>query len=610
MSSRFSTVLVSLALAAAVLALYVPLRGHGFLGFDDDVYITENPHVRQGISWPEIRWVFGHAHAANYHPLTWVSHMLDVQLFGLDPGAHHLVSAFLHAANAVLCFLALRALTRQIWPALLAAAFFALHPLRVESVAWASERKDVLCATFALLTILSYARYARAPALGRYLLVCLSCALALLAKPMAVTLPLVLLLLDFWPLGRLGARRWRGPWLEKLPLFALAALAAVVTLLAQRAGGATSDDKTIPLDLRALNAVAACGAYLAKTLWPAQLAAFYPHPAIVEVDPRRALLLPALASAGLLLVLGFLSIRGRRSRPFLLAGGLWFLVMLLPVIGLIQVGTQAYADRYTYLPSIGLCIAACWLGADAAARWPLLRPWLALSTSALITLCALQTARQIPVWKDGETLYRHALEVTAKNYTAHNNLGAIYLQEGKLEPAETHLREALGIRPDLHIARNNLGLILARRGELEEARREFETAVRCAPRYGEGHNNLAVTLERLGRDGEAAEHYRRALQVEPPAPHIANNLALLLATSGDPSVRNGGEAQRWAAFALQAGAGNPRYLETLAAACAENGDFEGAVRWQQEALSARAEGERAEGRARLRLYQSQKPLRK
>jgi len=460
------TRVLALALVGLVLAVYAPVRAHEFVSYDDPVYLTENPHLGRGLDWDEVRWFFTHEYAANYHPLTWLSHLLDVQLFGLDPAGHHLVSVALHALNAVLVFLLLRRLLgagqRREPLAALGAALFALHPLRVESVAWASERKDLLCALFFLLALLAYLRHAERPGPWRYAAVLLATALALLAKPMAVTLPCVMVLLDLWPLRRLrfcglgerapappspapthpgethGDRRGHAVWLEKLPLLALVLLAALATWLAQRRAGSASDLASLGLDLRLLNGLAAVGVYLRQTLWPAGLAVFYPHAAILSPTPRSALLLPAALGLGAALALLVLTWRLRRTRPLAWVGLLWFLGTLAPVLGVVQVGTQAHADRYTYLPAVGLSLLLAGLacGPDPAMREPIVRvPWLTAGLALSLAL-ALVTRQQLHTWSDSATLFRHADAVVEDNYLARLKLGELVLDEGELVEAE------------------------------------------------------------------------------------------------------------------------------------------------------------------------------
>ena len=556
--------------------MYWPVHAHDFVSYDDEVYLTTNPHVAKGLDWSEIRWVFTHAHAANYHPLTWLSHMLDVELFGFDAGAHHLVSVGLHALNTLLVFALARALLGATWAAALAAALFGLHPLRVESVAWASERKDVLCASFFLGALLAYLRYGARPSLGRYALVLFLAALALLAKPMAVTLPCVMLLLDAWPLARLErARPWhaavpggaRRLLLEKLPLVALAAGGAVSTWFAQELGGAVPGAEALGFELRVWNACAAYGAYLRETFWPAGLAAFYPLASVLEARPRTAMLPSASLSLAVLVATSVWVWRVRARRPWLLAGWCWFLGTLVPVIGLKQVGAQAHADRYTYLPLVGVAWMVAGLALELVRRRASSRvPVTALACAALLAL-ALAARAQVGVWRDTSTLFEHALAVTEKNYVAHTALGAYHLEK---EPARAraHLEEALAVYPlnataltsfaRLELQAGNLEaaeehLALARRihdskwvryhfGRLrlvqrdpEGAAREFAGALEIDPSLVDARFNLGQVLFSLGRKDEARAHFERALELDPEHAGAQNGLGVVL-LDDDPAA--------------------------------------------------------------------------
>jgi len=584
---------IALALALLVLVAYWPVHAHGFVNYDDPVYLTENPYVARGLEPHAMAWVFTHALAANYHPLTWLSHQLDVELFGLErPGAHHMVSVALHALNAVLVFLLVRAATRRDLGAALVAALFALHPLRVESVAWASERKDVLCATFFLATLLAYLCYARAPSAARYALVVVGTALALLAKPMAVSLPGVLLLLDFWPLGRLGSGKptdarppLRRVLLEKVPLVALAALAAVTTVFAQRVGGATGEANPVPLALRTLNALRTSAVYLGETLWPRSLAVFYPHPAIGTDSPLRALLAPALAAAALLAAVSVIAWVLRRSRPWLLAGWAWYLLMLVPVAGIVQVGAQAHADRYTYLPTIGVAWIVVFAGAELAARGPLARMACMAVASLAVAALGLATRAQVAVWRDTPALFEHALAVTGDNYMAHAALGIHYLDEGDRARAEEHLREAVRLYPldalshtqlgrlyldsgrldlaeqELGAARKlwaskwtryQLGRLAFLRGDRAAAETEFRAALALDPSLTDARVNLGQVLLLAKRPDEAEACFRDVLALVPDQAGALNGLGALV-LDRDPA-----EAERLFARAVEA---DPDYAD-------------------------------------------------
>jgi protein O-mannosyl-transferase len=487
------------ALPWVVLALYARTVTHGFVAYDDPVYVSANPVVARGLSLEGLRWAFGF-HAGNWHPLTWLAHMLDVQLFGLRAGAHHLVSASLHALNALLLAVLVRRWTGAAWSALLVAALFALHPLRAESVAWASERKDVLAGTFWLLTLLAWERYARRGGAGRYALVAAALVLGLMAKSMLVTLPLVLLALDAWPLERRTAGRSARLLLEKLPLVALCLAAGAATLWIQRTEGAVGTLGSLSLTERASNACLSFWVYPLQSLWPVDLACFVPHP--VVVTPReelaRVLLWPGLGAGLALLALTGLAWRARRSRPHLLAGWLWYVIAAAPVIGLVQVGQQAHADRYTYLPTIGLALALVFELRALATRRPALRPALVgASVAALLALGALAW-RQIGTWRESRTLFTHALAVTERNYLAATFLGTVERQTGELESARAHLEFALQANKYDVPAMLELARTLQALGDLPGARRNAKRALRHEPENAEASALLAEVERALG----------------------------------------------------------------------------------------------------------------
>ena len=532
--------LVALCAFGAALALYAPTARFPFIEFDDPGYVRDNPHLAHGLTPEVARWAFTSAgYQYNWHPLTWLSHALDVQLFGMDAGAHHLVNACLHALNAALLFLALRALTGSIWPSALAAALFALHPLRVESVAWVAQRKDLLAGTFFCSTLLAYARHARSPSAGRMAVVVLALAAGLMAKPTLVTMPFLLLLLDVWPLRRIpfegspqprrasavtapsrapthpgesrGGRflygRIPGKLLvEKLPLFALSLASIVLTLVAQGAGGALR--VSIALPERLANAALGYLTYLRQALWPRGLAVLYPHPSLVE--PERSRLLGGASALLVLVILSWGAWRERHRRPWLLVGWCWFLGCLVPMIGLVQVGNQAHADRYAYLALIGLELAFSWSVAEIAAKE---RAWATLAPVGLAAL-ALVSVRQIGFWRSSEALFERALEVTDRNFVAHNNLGLV-LGEVDLDRALVHFESAAAIRPGFFEAELNVGKARSKKGELAPARAAFERAVAARPIDGEAHLHLAIVLAREADFERADAELARALEYAP-----------------------------------------------------------------------------------------------
>ena len=520
--------------AAAALALltalvFLPVLRFGFLVLDDRAYVLENPQVNQGLTPEGLRWAVTSAgYAANWHPLTWLSHQVDVSLFGLAPAGHHATSLLLHAVAAGVLFLALARLTGAAWRAWLVAALFALHPLRVESVAWIAERKDPLSGLLFLLTVALWVRHLRRPAPSRYGAVVAAFALALAAKPMVVTLPLVLLLLDWWPLGRIPRDGRRGAALctlvvEKLPLLLLAAASAAPTLLAQRRGGAVVALFEHPLPARAANALVSVAAYLGSALWPTRLAIWYPlpdagHPAGVVAG--AALLVVAVTAIALWL---------RRRRPALIVGWCWYLVMLLPVSGLVQVGAQARADRYTYLPMIGVALALAWLA--PAVRAAGARLALAAVASCALLALGLATRAQLGHWRDDETLLRHALSVAGESWMVRNALGHALLRDGRDDDAADAFRAALTLSPDPETS-VALGTALARQGRHTEALAQYDAALRVAPLDRTARFNRGAALEALGRDAEAEREYREALGAGLAQAGSYGNLGNLLARQG------------------------------------------------------------------------------
>jgi len=552
-SHRRVAITLGAALFFSTLFLYAPVRNHGFLYCDDDQYVFENPIVRQGLTVGGVVWAFTRSHAANWHPLTWLSHMADVELFGMDPGSHHLVNVGIHATNGVLLFAALTSMTGAVWPAAATAALFALHPLRVESVAWIAERKDVLSGLFWMLTLLAYTGYARRPGGARYLGVLLLFTAGLLAKPMVVTLPCVLFLLDEWPLQREATLSWRV--VEKLPLFALSALSSLLTVWSQAAGHAMGDLATLPLAARMANALTSYTAYLGKAVLPFDLSIFYPHPAIVSRE-SFAPLSPATVAAALLVAgVTLVGWRQRRQRPYLFVGWLWYLVTLVPVIGLVQVGEQAMADRYTYLPLIGITLAVVWGGAEWAQRWPPARLVNGVAATGLLLFFALLTWREIPHWRDTGTVFDHALAVTTENYFAWNHLGRYRENRGDLAGAADAYRAAIRAKPGYTGALSNLGNVLAKESQYNEAEAVLRTAIRENPRFGSAWNNLGVTLMRAGRQDEAIAALEQAVAFESDRFENRFNLGSAYARAGELP-----QAER---YLRQASQMNPEHLPSL-----------------------------------------------
>lgn len=600
---------IALLLALVTLVVYLPVRHHDFVVYDDNDYITENLVVQDGLTWAGVKWAFTTWHASNWHPLTWLSHMLDCELFGLNPGAHHLVNVLFHASNSVLLFALLWRLTRKLGPAALVAALFAWHPLHVESVAWASERKDVLSLFFGLLTLHAYVRYVEklksknASAKISYGLALLFFALGLLAKPMLVTLPFVMLLLDWTPL-----QRWLHPQsppiarvvLEKLPFLLLSSISCMITYLAQRDVAVVSIEQH-SVALRLENALLSFVLYLWKTLWPAPLAIPYPLPSALSV----------VAVAGAAIALGLITgiaWRTRHKQSLVLMGWLWFLGTLVPVIGLIQVGRQAMADRYTYLPHLGLFIAMVYGAATLLMRWRINATVQKLCAGLILISCVTTTEFQLRHWQDSETLFSHTIAVTPDNAIAQINLGLALEQKGQRDAALAHYREAVRIDPSYLQAHNNLAILLDSMGRNDEALAEYQEALRLHPNAPRAHCNFGTLLVKLGRFDEAmvqyreaarlapqdplpsylqgkAElrrgrsaiaipHFREALQRQPNDLRSLTFLARVLAADPDAQVRRGAEAVSLAERAKFLTDGNdPFVLDTLAISYAETGRF-------------------------------------
>jgi tetratricopeptide (TPR) repeat protein len=500
-------------LFAATLALYAQTARFDFVNFDDPDYVAANAQVRGGFTAPNLAWAFTSRDAANWFPLTRLSHMLDYQLFGMASGWHHLTNVLLHALAVLLLFAFLHRATGRRWLSAWVALLFALHPLHVESVAWVAERKDVLSTLFAMLALWSYLRWVEQPTPRRYAAVGLAFALGLIAKPMVVTLPLVFLLVDVWPLGR-------GPrWREKIPLFAMSAASAAITWWAQSAGGAVRTAEQFPLLLRAENAAVSCVVYLLQWFWPSRLAVFYPYPTAIPMWQAAA---AVLAIAALTTV----AWRALRTRPYLTVGWLWFLIMLAPVIGLVQVGAQARADRYTYMPTIGISIMLAWGAADLLTRTPRARPTVVVLAAASGVAVAAVAWVQVGYWQDSRSLFQHAVDVTQNNYLAHHNLGvALAESPGSLNQAVGEFQAALKIRPDYVRALTDLGSAFAKLGRLSDAMVEYRAALALAPDLAIPHNNLGNVYAQMGMANEAISEYGAALRLDPDYTDARNNLA-------------------------------------------------------------------------------------
>jgi len=551
-----------LLLAVAVMVVFSQTVRYQCVDYDDGDYFFSNSHVQSGLTWHNVAWAFQTKHASNWHPLTWLSLMLDVELFGTDPAGPHLTNAFLHAASTVLLFLWLKRLTGAYWRSALVAALFGLHPLHVESVAWISERKDTLSGLFFMLTLLMYARYVQSDAKhqmsgvrswvsGSYWLAVLFFVLGLMSKPMLVTLPFGLLLLDYWPLRRIvfptlnpGSSRANSHssnilhlCFEKLPFFALSAASSAATLVAQKE--AVQPLAHISLSIRTMNAIVSYAQYLHKMCWPVNLAIPYPH---YGYPPLWLFGL----SVTLILATSLVVMRWGRQLPFLVTGWLWYLGMLVPVIGLVQVGTQSMADRYTYLPLIGMFIVLAWGAGIGLERWRVPRPAITVMAILMLSACAARTMDQLRYWQNTETLFRHTITVETNNDVAYYNLGEYYFSQGRVDMALDCYSKAIELRPTYDDALNNLGVALAGKGKLNEAIARIRDAIHYNPDKADAYYNLGNIFVMQHKLGEAVSAYQEALQLKPAYPEAHNNLANVLVMQGhtDEAIRHYQETLR------------------------------------------------------------------
>ena len=549
---NFLRTLVCLVLAALTLCLYWPACRHDFIHLDDPDYVTENPHVKAGLTWAGLGWAFRTSFSSNWHPLTWLSHMMDCQFYGLNPAGHHLTNVVFHVSNALLLLLLFERMTGALWPSAFVAGLFALHPCHVESVAWISERKDVLSTFFFMLTLWAYVRYVeqsrgqksdvrnqkssssifRRPSSIFYTCALIFFALGLMSKPMLVSLPCVMLLLDWWPLKRIQVNTQASQFkafaallFEKAPFFGLAILSSIMTFLAQRSEGSVLSLGLLPMAPRVANTLLAYEKYLSKAFWPVDLAVFYPYPREWSgwALAGAALLLASLTTAALV---------GLQRKPYLAVGWFWFLGTLVPVIGLVQVGQQAMADRYSYIPLVGVFVLAAWCLGEAANRWLWLKLPIIISSVAVLALCLPATRQQLRFWKNERVLFEHALAVTSGNHIAYTVLGALSLREGDSATAIGYLSRALTIAPAYPEAHHNLGCAMQAQAKHTEAISSFREALRLNPRYAKAYEALGVSLFRLGNFREAEAAFRQALELKPGNLEAQLNLAMALHNLG------------------------------------------------------------------------------
>ncbi|MHC4570948.1 MAG: tetratricopeptide repeat protein [Planctomycetota bacterium] len=552
--NKLHILLICVALVLATVIAFEPVRHNKFIGLDDDLYIVDNSYVKAGLTREGFVWAFTTAHAFNWHPLTWVSHMLDCEFYGLNPVGHHFTNVLFHIVNALLLLLVFNRMTGNLWASAFVAAVFALHPLHIESVAWASERKDVLSTFFWMLTMWAYVQYTERPNIGWYLLVALALCLGLMAKQMLVTLPFVLLLLDFWPLGRFTLKGQSSSnsiraakhvsiqrcILEKLPLLILSAAASVIVYLVQQSTGLVKSGLQYPLTHRIGNAIVAYIAYIGKMFWPSKLAVFYPH-------PRGDLPTWQIAGAVLLLVCVTAVVVWKiRQRPYLAVGWLWYLGTLVPVIGLVQIGTHAIADRYTYVPSTGIFIMVAWGAAELLAKWSHRKAGLGITAGVVLAVLLLCTRVQLKYWQNSFILYERSLAVTENNFIMHNLFGNKLFEKGRFDEAIMHFDEVLRIRPQNMKARYNKGRVFLEQGKFDEAVAVFAELLRIERNWPEVQNYLGLAYARKGQFEQAIKHFAAALQLRPDWYQTYNDLGLAYSLLGkhDLAIQNYKEALR------------------------------------------------------------------
>jgi tetratricopeptide (TPR) repeat protein len=626
--TKYGTLWICLALTITTVAVFCQLCHYDFVNFDDLGYVKENLNVKSGFTREGIKWAFTSKYASNWHPLTWLSHMLDCQLYGTDAGWHHLTNVFLHIVNTLLLFAVLRAMTGALWQSAFVAAAFSLHPLHVESVAWISERKDVLSTLFWLLTMAAYLRYVKHPGIVSYLLTLLSFALGLMAKPMLVTLPFVLLLLDYWPLGRFRPekaiknvkRQRRGKsvdapskwnverrliW-EKVPFFTLSAVSSIITFFVQKSWGAVITINQLPLNIRIANASISYVKYIVKMVYPRHLTVFYPHSDI------KLPMLQALAAALLLLGISAWVIYLAQKRKYLLVGWLWYLGTLVPVIGLVQVGGMGLADRYTYIPFTGLFIIIAWGFNDLLAGWKYRKITLNISAAVVLSALAICSWFQVGYWRNSISLFEHAIEVTEDNYLAHSSLASALQSEGKIEQAFEHFYKALQVGKNFTPAYVSLGAALIDAEKTDEAIGYLTKAIQLDPKSALAYGELGRAMAQTGKINEAIALFEKAHRLEPDWVSPINALAWHLATHNDDKIRNPTKAVQLAKRACElTNNEDPGTLDTLAAAYAAAGRFSQAIETAEKALELCQSSEqntlKEEIKNRLVLYKAGKP---
>jgi tetratricopeptide (TPR) repeat protein len=526
-SNKNWSFLICLTLILITFAIYYQSHSFEFINYDDPAYVYQNPNIQAGITLKAVKWAFTTNHTGYWHPLTWLSLMLDYQLFKNWAGGYHIVNVLFHIINTLLLFYVLMRMTGAVWPSAFVAALFALHPLHVESVAWVAERKDVLSTFLWLLTIWAYIRFVSQPKITRYLPVILFLALGLMAKPMLVSLPFVLLLLDYWPLERLGTRRSLSRLLiEKIPLFAMVLASCIATFIAQKRGGVAHTLENCSIPVRFANASISYMQYIIKMIWPTHLAVFYPHPGQSVSAPI------AVISAIFLLIVTVLVIRFAGNRKYLVTGWFWYLGTLVPVIGLVQVGVQAMADRYTYMTLTGLFIIIAWGMPELLAKWRYKKIALSGSAMLIVSVLAVYTYFQLGYWRNSLTLFQHALDVTGDNYTMHISMSESLCEQGRLDEAIYHCSEAVRIKPEGFMAHIWLGYILRNAGRLDEASEEYQKCLQIRPDDPNTLNILGIIVGRLGRFDEAVKYLTQSLRIDPNSADTHTNMGFALSCQG------------------------------------------------------------------------------
>ncbi len=544
MSGRYKTwyLLICIFLAAAVAVVYWPVQNYDFLMYDDNVYVSENTHVTSGLSWENVRWAFTHGWASNWHPLTWISHMLDVNIYGLRAGGHHFTNLVIHAANTVLLFAIFEYMTGALWASAFIAAMFGLHPLHVESAAWIAERKDVLSTLFMILAMGAYAVYVRRGGISRYISVLIFFAAGLMAKPMLVTLPFVLLLLDYWPLERVrfGTDDLEGGGItagveprslsylikEKIPFFVLSAISSVVTFIVQKSSGSVVPFEHFDLRIRLTNAAISYDAYIWKMIWPSRLAAFYPH------HGDKISISVAILCAMLLVILTVCFVYFGVRRKYLTVGWLWYVVMLLPVIGLVQVGGQSMADRYMYMPMTGLLIIVTWGVWELTARITQQKVILVILAGGVLSALALVAANQIKYWQNSKTLFKRVIDVSPDAWYMHSNYANFLKDEGKVDEAIKHYLIAIQLKPDFAEAYYNMGNAFRKIDKLDEAVACYEKAIKLKSDFADAYSNLGMVFAQMQRRDEALAQFNKALELKPNDAEAISSIGLLYAEQG------------------------------------------------------------------------------